>query len=87
MRLHSGLKSILYRVDSDNPYNKRVAEVWFDMNNRVFRVGMGNPDVYPGTLGKLEAELATEQEAMELAVATLVNRRFDHADKSLTERK
>lgn len=74
----SPFRAVLYQIEDDNPYNKKIAEVAYNHDQRVFcALIYDNESRVP--LRDAQVDIPTKVEAMEAAMAMLVAARFDAA--------
>jgi hypothetical protein len=76
----SPYRAVLYEVEDSNPYNRRIASVDFNHENKTF---MTRTFASPGstTVTELVIDIPTKVAAMEQALAELVIQRMNKADK------
>lgn len=70
----SPYRAVLYQIEDDNPFNKKVAEVNYDRNNGMFIAQVKESDyrMRDALIG-----IPSKIEAMEQAMALLVVTRFE----------
>jgi hypothetical protein len=74
----SPYRAVLYRIEDDNPFNKKVAEVVYNTAEQSFTSLIFDPDSRI-PLRDAQIDLPSKVEAMEAAMALLVASRFDRA--------
>lgn len=75
-------RAVLYQINKDNPFNKKIAEVFYnELDKDGFVVRLHDKD-NPLIREWVAQSVKTKQEAMELALAELVARRIDKANNT-----
>ena len=72
-------QAVLYEIDTDLVYNKKIAEVTYNYDQKTFVSLIYDPGSHI-PLCDAQIDIPTKVEAMEAAMALLVARRFDRAN-------
>ena len=72
-------QAVLYEIDTDEVYNKKIAEVTYNYDQKTFVALIYDPDSRI-PLRDAQIDIPTKVEAMEAAMALLVAKRFDESN-------